>query len=135
MNKRLAISLRELKRYEEAASAFDEAIAIGLEMTAKDPKAHFPSEGLATSYLQYGIQKDLLGEQEVARELWEKAIAESARFIKPGGDLYLVEVNTHALLRLGRLEEAAPLITQLAEKDFGSNPFKAYARSLGVWPE
>ncbi len=81
----------------------------------------------------------LLGEIEAARgrradaeALWQSAL-EVIEPLAPGStNLLVLEARARALLHLGRLDEAAPLLTSLGERGYADADFVAFCRRNGV---
>jgi tetratricopeptide (TPR) repeat protein len=134
MLKILSISLGELGRIEEATAAFEEAAALGQELTTRDPKSTFYAEGFATTLFHYALFKDRNGDAAAARALLERVPVVLENFLTDVSEIYHHELVAHAYLRLGRRDLAEPHIERLIARNDAKRVFKAYARSLGLWP-
>lgn len=96
----------------EALAAYRQALEIDLRLTATEPSNAEYQEWLATDYLAIGWVLARLGRSREAEESWEVAIARFAPLVRDfeDSDRFTLAGYAHALLLLGRVEEARPAV-------------------------
>ncbi|HEX6099924.1 MAG TPA: protein kinase [Thermoanaerobaculia bacterium] len=107
--------------------------SLAVETCRPMPQEMFVQNALAEALLVRGEALAARGEPEEASNAWEEALrtAESIRSRLPG----VPETNTRAraLLRLGRLDRATPLIERLAALGYRNREFEALCEEKGAF--
>ncbi len=119
MNSRVALYSTELGNLycdmgkpELAALRLQGARAF-FEARTEPAKSHeVDHAGLARVYLALGRMHELRGEPEAARAVWQRAV-EQMRPLMSSEDLAPKRILAEALLRLGRVADATPLVAEL----------------------
>ena len=124
--------LRLLGRASEAVELLDESLAISRGLATLDPINDSLANDLAWDLVQTGAVRSDLGDQESAAELWEEALVVIAPVAERSGIAWYRDTQVSALLRLGRVEEARPLVKQLRSSGWDDAEFLELARAYGL---
>jgi serine/threonine protein kinase len=87
---------------------------------------------LADALLVRGEALAAVGEHAAANEAWEEALR-TVEAIRPRPGPRAIDTQARALLRLGRLDRATPLIEQLAALGYRNREFEALCREKRVF--
>jgi tetratricopeptide (TPR) repeat protein len=121
----------ELGKPELAAPLLAEARTFyesRIEQAEIDDRRRIP---LARLYLALGRMHDLRGEPETAHAFWERA-AEQMQPMVSSEDLAPKRIFAEALLRLGRVDEARPLVEKLRNLGLRLPSFVRLCRDAGL---
>ena len=120
------------RRLEDARRAAGRSIALLEEAVDRAPNDVGARAVLADSYVALGEITRRGGDTAGARSAWDRALAilDAAPLAAEQTDLLAVRAS--ALLELGRVGEARPLVAELASRGYRRPSFVALARAKGV---
>jgi len=101
--------------HDEALEAFEKALELMKICSARDETNNYFLNDLAHSYLQFGRTQQALGRRGRAREAWRRGAEIAAIASRREGAPPLQETYGRALLYLGRVDEARPVIERVLD--------------------
>ncbi len=130
----LARWLAALGLPEEALEESADAIEAFEELTENNPKDSMVRLLRSRSYFVHGEIQRQTGLGQKAAASFQRALdaVQSSQGV-PSHILHR-EARAKALLRLGRVEEARPLVAELHSQGLRRSEFERLCRDLGVWP-
>ncbi|MEM1180494.1 MAG: protein kinase [Acidobacteriota bacterium] len=131
----LAVALRQLGRLDEALSALEASLAISRTRSLRFPDSRPTANDLAWDLLEIGRFHRELGDPAAAERFWVEAVERLRPLrIESGGSPYFLETEAQALLELGRVDEATPLVLELFGAGWADPDFLALAAEHGLTP-
>jgi len=136
--KDLALALDELERHEEAVDVLSECAAIIKDSVGGKPENASALHELSWTLVMLGRTQQGLGDDEGAHESWEWAV-KSIEPVTQAADpatinVKILDTRAQALLHLGRVEEARPMVDMLLERGWNNSEFLALCREHGLLP-
>ena len=128
----LADVLARLERYEEAKALYERALASRRELYARDTDSRLRRADLASSLVGLGRLQESRGEAEAARRSWAEAAELMAPVAGASQAVELLHVYAAALLHLGRVEEARPVVEKLLATGWRDADFLSLCRGQGL---
>lgn len=118
---------------DEAQASYAASVAISRRLAAEDPGSFTAANDLAIDLIGLGQVLSLKGAREAADTLWREAAELMSPVLaqEPDNKYYQYTLAT-ALLRLGRLEEARPLVRNLLEAGMDDDAFRALLVDTGL---
>jgi tetratricopeptide (TPR) repeat protein len=87
---------------------------------------------LATSHVELGRIHRLMGDERSAVRHWERAAELMEVVAVERGDLYYLDTYVSALLLLGRIDEARPVVAELRSRGWESSSFIELCEKSGL---
>jgi non-specific serine/threonine protein kinase/serine/threonine-protein kinase len=125
----LADVVARLERYEEAKALYERALASRRELYARDTDSRLRRADLASSLVGLGRLQESRGEAEAARRSFREAADLMAPVAGASQAVELLHVYAAALLHLGRVEEARPVVEKLLATGWRDPDFLSLCRS------
>jgi len=134
----LSQSLIELGRHDEALEVCRAAFETHARNAELSPENAGVIHGWSRALVGMGRVQERLGDEEGARESWERAV-EIIEPVTVGSEwgtvpVHILATHARALLHLGRVEEARPLVEELLERRWDNEEFLAHSREYGLHP-
>jgi len=123
---------RRLGNEPGALASFREALATLEPLVERNPDQAEWRYILAVAYLEMGTLRDSLGHHRAAEEEWARAVSVMEKVALQRGDLYYLDTYARALLLLGRVEQARPVVETLLAKQWRSPPFIELCQRHGI---
>lgn len=101
----------------------------------KDPKNAQLQMSMAWNSVCLGIAYKRLGQAAEAEKSWEQAAARVKPMIQQSDDTSALDTYAQALIYLGRLDEARPIVNKLLEKNWRYPPFIDLCKQSGLLPK
>ena len=124
--------LRRADRPVDALDLLEESLAISRSLATQDHSNDSIANDLAWDLVQVGAAHSALGDEAAATELWEEALALMAPIAERTQLAWYRDTQVAALLHLGRVEEARPLVEQLLASGWDETDFVDLARRNGL---
>lgn len=124
--------LRRIDRPVDALPLLAESLAISRDLAAQDHSNDSLANDLAWDLVQVGAAYSALGDKSAAIELWEEALALMTPVAERTQLAWYLDTQVTALLHLGRLKEARPLVEQLRSEGWDEADFVELARRYGL---
>ena len=121
----LGEALRASGRAAVALDAFVRALDLMVPIAALDSTNAYYQNDLAYSYLQVGKTQAELGRQTQARAAWREGVRVVAAVADEAGLPPIQETYAQALLLLGRVDEARPVVSRVLESGWSLDPATA----------
>ncbi len=115
--------MRGLGDLSGALRSLDAAVDILTPLVADNPDQAEWKYALATSNVELGRIHFLQGDGGAAARAWEQAARLMEVVAVERGDLYYLDTYASALLLLGRVEEARPVVEELVSRGWESHSF------------
>ena len=120
------------RRPREAATLFEQSEAACRRLLAQEPASPRVRGVLAGALIGQGRLQERGGDRRAARESWEGALAARAPLAAAEGAVSVQNARAKALLLLGRVEEARPVVASLQTKGWRDPDLDAICRSRGL---
>jgi len=124
--------LRDLGNVTEALDSQLAAVAILGPLVAANPDQAEWRYALASADVELGNSYDSLGRRSPAVDAWSRAVELLADIARERGDLYYLDTYARALLLLGRVDEAKPVVEELRAKGWNSATLLDLSRRSGL---
>ena len=115
-----------------ALQAVTAAVEILDPLVAGNPDHAGWRYALATSHVELGRIHRLMGDERSAVERWERAAKLMEVVAVERGDLYYLDTYVSALLLLGRIDEAKPVVEELRSRGWESGSFIELCEERGL---
>jgi tetratricopeptide (TPR) repeat protein len=119
-------------RPREAAALFEQSEAACRRWLAQEPASPRVRGVLAGALVGRGRLQEREGDRRAARDSWEGALAALAPLAGDEGAVSVQSARAKALLLLGRVEEARPVVASLQAKGWRDPDLDALCRSRGL---
>ncbi len=119
---------RDLGDSSGALQSLQTSIAILGPLVDENPDQAEWRYTLAVALLEIGTVHSIGGDDESAQTAWTRAAQVMETIALQRGDLYYLDTYVRALLLLGRVEEAKPIVDTLLAKDWKSPSFTELCR-------
>jgi tetratricopeptide (TPR) repeat protein len=119
----------------EAVKAISQSQGLLEKCLAKDPKNAQLQISMAWNSVCLGIAYEGLGNASEANKNWEQAAARVKPMIQQSDDTSALDTYAQALIYLGRLDEARPVVNKLLEKNWSYPPFIDLCKKRGLLPK
>ncbi len=123
---------RGLGNLPGALQSVTAAVAILTPMVAENPDQAGWRYAEATSRVELGRIHTLLGDDRAAAREWVQAVELMEAVALERGDLYYLDTYVSALLLLGRVEEARPVVDELRSRGWESSSFRELCDKNGL---
>ncbi len=129
----LGEALLASSRTRDALDAFTRALDLMLPIAALDASNAYYQNDLAYSHIQVGKARAALGQTGAARQAWTEAAAVVAPIADENALPAIQETYAQALLLIGRVEDARPVIRRVLEAGWPLDPTTdALCRKHGI---
>jgi tetratricopeptide (TPR) repeat protein len=128
----LGAALATEGRFDEAAAVFSDAAAIGERLDARGELTPPARNDWAWTLVLLGRARRDGGDAESAREAWTKAVEVSEPLAGESAEQAHLDTRAQALIELGRLDEARPLVRRLLDGGWDDPTFLDLARKHGL---
>ena len=128
----LGAAFRYQGRLDEARDAMEKSLSITRRLAARDPTNASMTNDLAWDLAQVGMIYAALGDDDAARRAWEEAAETIAPVAEATGVPYYLDTQVLALLNLGRVEEARPIVERLEAAGWDDPEFLELCRRHGL---
>ena len=129
----LGVARREAGDLEGALEETQRSLSIIRSLVRRFPENHSTVNDLAWDLLDLGRTQKALGRASDAAEAWNEAAEVMARLRRQGlGSPYYLDTEVQALLELGRVEEARPLMKELVRQGWKSPDFLEQVAEHGL---
>lgn len=127
--------LRGLGRPTEALASLQSSVAILGPLVDDNPDHAEWRYGLAAAYVELGSIHESLGRHGAAERHWTMAADTIRSTALERDDLYYLDTYARALLLLGRVDDAGPIVDRLLAKGWRSSAFLELCRRHGLLPD
>lgn len=124
--------LRDLGNVGAALESQQAAVAILDPVVAANPDQAEWRYALASAYVELGTSCSSVGSRSRAVDAWNRAVSLLGEIAIERGDLYYLDTYARALLLLGRVEEARPVVEELRSKGWNSEALRELSRRHGL---
>jgi len=119
-------------RAREAEADARRAISIVEQVLAKQPAGQGARVALTDAYLALGDAAQRRGDTTAARRAWGGALAAADSATRAAGVAELRVLDATALVGLGRVEEARPIVQTLEQQGYRRPNWLAHMRAVGL---
>ena len=115
----------EQQRHDEAQDLFERSLAIREKLHARDPESPLGRADLAATLVGLGNLYRRRGDADKAHEAWQRAVATIEPVTADTEVVSFLRPHAMALLYLGRVAEARPLVDKLLRKGWRDPAFQS----------
>ena len=130
-----ALARKGIGRRLEAATTAREALAFFEPLVEEDSGGWVAHQYSSLSLSLLGEIEARSGRESDAEALWQSALDAIEPLAGGSSNPLVLEAQARALLHLGRLDEAAPLIISLDALGYADSDFLAFCRQKGLRPD
>lgn len=130
-----ALARNRIGRRSEAATSAREALALFEPLVQEDSGGWVAHQVSSLSLSLLGEIEARSGRESAAKVLWQRALDAIEPMARGSSNLLVLEARARALLHLGRIDEAAPLVASLDAFGYADSDFVAFCRQKGLRPD
>ncbi len=124
--------LRRRGELEAASDNMEKSLGISRRLADRDPTNVSMRNDLAWDLIQLGMVREALAEPAAARAAWEEAVVIITPIAEATDVPYYRDTQVLALLNLGRVEEARPIVEKLLASGWDDAEFLELCRQHGL---
>jgi tetratricopeptide (TPR) repeat protein len=128
----LAHLYTEQARYQEAQALYDERLAVAQSEHSDIPISAEQAAALASTLIGIGELQERTGETAKARASWQAAVASIEESTGSAEIVERLDIHAKALLHLGRVEEARPMVEKLLAMGWQKQDLLALCHENGL---